>query len=165
MRVYLAGPMSGLPQFNFPAFYAATAALRAEGFEVISPAELDDQEDKGAALKSADGNPANAKRTWGEFLSRDVKVIADQGVEGIVFLPNWYKSRGARLEATVGLLQKNFSFFDYVEEKGMPQITKLNPSFVAWCLYEANLKDHLAAYMDPLKPAKELSDNSKAVAA
>lgn len=134
MKIYLAGPMSNLPQFNFPAFYMAAAALRAQGFEVISPAELDDAEDNGKAMKSETGNPIDANRTWGSFLARDVKVIADQGVEGIVFLPNWQNSRGARLEATVGLLQKNFQFFSYdpALDVAFP-MTKLQ---VAWDLYD-----------------------------
>jgi len=115
-KIYLAGPMSGLPQFNFPAFFEAAAKLRADGFEVVSPAEIDNAEDKGAALQSTDGDPNNRtliKKTWGDFLARDVKLIADTGIEAIVFLQGWTDSRGARLEATVGLLQKNFKFFFY----------------------------------------------------
>lgn len=41
MRVYLAGPMRGVPHFNFPAFHAAAAELRARGYVVFSPAEAD----------------------------------------------------------------------------------------------------------------------------
>jgi hypothetical protein len=139
MRVYIAGPMSNLPQFNFPAFYAAAAALRAIGFEVVSPAEMDDAEDKGVALLSATGNPADAKRSWGDFLARDVKLLADGGIEGIVFLPGWQDSRGARLEATVGLLQKNFSFFTYVP--GSDLVFHLPHLQVAWDLYERFVND------------------------
>ncbi|HXS14473.1 MAG TPA: DUF4406 domain-containing protein [Acidobacteriaceae bacterium] len=116
MRVYLAGPMSNIPQFNFPLFYKVAAELRERGWDVVSPAELDDQEDKGAAMSSPDGDPNNRDhmggKTWADFLARDVKLIADK-VQGIVFLQDWWRSRGARLEAFVGLLQKNFSFFQY----------------------------------------------------
>jgi hypothetical protein len=114
-KVYLAGPMSGIPQFNFPAFFEAARRLRKGGFEVISPAEIDNEEDKDAALASSDGAPTGGK-SWGDFLARDVKLIADSGIEGIVFLPGWSMSRGAKLEAFVGLLQKNFRFWLYHDE-------------------------------------------------
>jgi hypothetical protein len=112
---YLAGPMSGIKQFNFPLFYAATAALRAAGYGIVSPAELDDTEDKGLALKSATGAPGDhPSKTWADFLARDVKIVADQ-VQGIIFLPNWFTSRGAKLEAFVGLLCKH-KFGVYLEQ-------------------------------------------------
>jgi Domain of unknown function (DUF4406) len=134
MKIYLAGPMSGIKQFNFPAFHAAAEWLRAKGWDVVSPAELDDAEDAGAALKSVDGDPKNAARSWGDFLARDVKLIADGGIQGIVFLPNWYRSRGARLEATVGILQgPQFAFFQY-DNGG---VTTLSQRTVAGELYAA----------------------------
>lgn len=104
---YLAGPMSGIPQFNFPLFDRATAELRATGMTVVSPAELDDPAIREAALASPDGAHGDTAvildMTWADFLARDVKLIADR-VHGIVLLPNWEQSRGARLEAFVGLL-------------------------------------------------------------
>lgn len=103
---YLAGPMSGIPQFNFPAFFKASEDLRSMGFDIISPAEIDDPKTKAAALASPDGAPGSGSahgQTWGDFLARDVKLIADS-VKGIIFLNGWEKSRGARLEAFVGLL-------------------------------------------------------------
>jgi len=39
MRVYIAGPMTGLPECNFPAFHAAAAAWRDMGWSVANPAE------------------------------------------------------------------------------------------------------------------------------
>ncbi|MCY1527250.1 hypothetical protein D9M68_623110 [compost metagenome] len=38
-RIYLAGPMTGLPEFNYPAFHAEAARLRALGYQVENPAE------------------------------------------------------------------------------------------------------------------------------
>ena len=129
-KVYLAGPMSGIPQFNFPAFFDAALMLRDCGFEVVSPAEIDNEEDKGAALASSDGDPTNRvamnNKTWGDFLARDVKLIADSGLDGIVFLPGWTLSRGAKLEAFVGLLQKNVRFWLYSDGPGGP-LVKADP--------------------------------------
>lgn len=119
-KFYLAGPMQGIPQFNFPAFDAAAKIMRAQGHEIISPAELDDDATRADALASKDGNPGartgkdklSGEHTWGDFLSRDVKIVADQ-VDGIVVLPNWHKSKGARLEVFVGLLaNKVFAVYD-----------------------------------------------------
>lgn len=108
IKAYLAGPMSGLPQQNFPAFDIAAKTLRADGWEIVSPAELDDSVDREIAMTDAP-----ARKSWGDFLARDVKLLADTGIEAIVFLQGWTDSRGARLEATVGLLQKDFKFFFY----------------------------------------------------
>jgi hypothetical protein len=129
MKIYLAGPMSGYPQQNFPAFLIAAEQLRGLGFNVVSPAELDDEIDYNIAM--ADGV---ARKTWGDFLARDVKLIADGGIRGIVFLPHWNESRGARLEATIGLLQDNFSFWQYREPGA---ITSMGRSAVSLALHFA----------------------------
>ena len=39
-RLYLAGPMTGIEDLNFPAFHAEAARLRALGYTVINPAEI-----------------------------------------------------------------------------------------------------------------------------
>lgn len=39
-KIYIAGPMSGLVDFNFPAFHKMAASFRAQGFEVVNPAEI-----------------------------------------------------------------------------------------------------------------------------
>lgn len=107
-KVYIAGPMTGHPKFNFPAFDKAAADLRRIGFEVVSPAELDDPDARAAALASEWGDPAEYAKitglTWADFLSRDVKLIADGGFTAIICLPGWRYSRGARLETFVGYL-------------------------------------------------------------
>jgi hypothetical protein len=111
MKYYLAGPMSGIPQNNFPLFDRAALQLREAGYTIVSPAELDDEETRAESLTSKDGGPSST-HTWGDFLSRDVKLIADS-VDGIIFLPNWEKSRGARLEAYVALLTGKTEFALY----------------------------------------------------
>jgi hypothetical protein len=107
--------MTGLPQFNIPAFERMAIKLRAAGFEVVSPVELDSDAIRNEALASTTGAmPAGGKiggETWGQILARDVIVVADQ-IDGIVALPGWEKSRGARLEIFVALLCKKPVFVD-----------------------------------------------------
>lgn len=39
-KIYIAGPMTGLPEFNKPAFHAKADELQQEGFTVLNPAIL-----------------------------------------------------------------------------------------------------------------------------
>lgn len=102
MKLYLAGPMRGIPNFNYPAFHAAAAVLRAEGHEVFSPAEHD-VEKYGAAIgtNNEEGDEAVAAAQHGfsrrEALSADLQWIC-ANAEGIALLPGWQKSKGALAE-------------------------------------------------------------------
>lgn len=108
-KYYLTGPMSGIPQFNFPAFHAAAAVLRAVGWDIVSPAEEDTDAVKKEAIVSPDGAMGEDGKiggeTWGDMLARDVKLVAD-GVAGLILLPGWENSRGAKLECYTGVLCK-----------------------------------------------------------
>jgi hypothetical protein len=107
-KYYLAGPMSNIPQFNYPRFFELARILREEGFTIVSPAELDSPETVKAAMASPDGNLGSGVvngETWGEFLARDVKLVADD-VDGVFVMEGWEKSRGARLELFVAHLAK-----------------------------------------------------------
>lgn len=80
MKIYIAGPMTGRPQFNYPAFHHAAALLRAAGHVVISPAE----------------NPAPACGSWLGYMRMSVAQVAS--VDCLVMLPGWPRSKGARIE-------------------------------------------------------------------
>lgn len=103
MKLYVAGPMTGIPSFNVPAFDKAAMILRDMGHEVVSPAELDGPETRAVIVASATGSHADLPpgETWGFYLARDVKLLTDDGIEGIVVLPGWTRSPGARLETFV----------------------------------------------------------------
>ena len=100
---YLAGPMTGIPYYNLPAFDKAARDLRANGYDVISPAELDNPETVKACLEDEEGKVLNAQ--WEEFLLRDLDVLLRQ-CGGIVMLPGWETSRGACLELSAAMLAK-----------------------------------------------------------
>jgi hypothetical protein len=111
--LYIAGPMSGIPGFNFPLFNMVTAVARKEGFTVISPAELDAEGySYDLSINSPDGKFTPELPTWGDFLGRDVRIVADE-CSGIIFLPGWNNSKGARLEAYVALACGYTDFFIY----------------------------------------------------
>lgn len=82
-KVYVSGPMTGLPEFNFPAFNAAEAMLREQGYDVENPAS------KGII----DG------WEWEDYLRLDLRLITE--CDAIYLLPGWENSRGARLEVHV----------------------------------------------------------------
>lgn len=84
-RLYVCGPMTGMPELNFPAFHAAAKRLREAGFEVVNPAELNP--DPGAS--------------WLACMRRDVQHLAL--CDGVATLDGWQNSRGARVE--VGLAE------------------------------------------------------------
>jgi hypothetical protein len=98
-RIYTAGPMTGYPSFNIPAFDEAAAKLRAQGYHVTSPAELDDPATRKAALASPDGAPGSGSangQTWEDFLRRDLDIV--RNIDGIAALPGWDQSKGATFE-------------------------------------------------------------------
>ncbi len=97
MKCYISGPMSGLTQYNAPAFEAAAKNLRQQGIDVVSPVELDRAE--GHSLGKAD----LSSHYW-HFVSRDIQTIGEGNLDAIYVLPGWEISVGARLEVFQGLL-------------------------------------------------------------
>jgi hypothetical protein len=81
--VYLCGPMTGLPGFNFQAFNAAAARLRVTGLRVVNPAEL---------------NP-DPNASWETCLRTDLRAMLTCAT--ITHLPGWEKSPGTHLETHV----------------------------------------------------------------
>lgn len=90
MRWYLSGPMSGYPGHNFPAFVVAAAHLRGLGYDVLSAHEIPhDQPDGVGSLP------------WERYMRTDLKALLD--CDGVIVLPGWEQSRGAKLEITVAM--------------------------------------------------------------
>lgn len=105
---YLAGPMRGYPQDNFPLFIRVAAELRAEGYVITSPVELDDPETVAVTMS---GTEMGGKKP-GFILGRDVQTVHD-GVDGLILLPGWWDSRGTKIEVHVGLVAgKKFAYYE-----------------------------------------------------
>ena len=102
MKLYLAGPMRGIPHFNFPAFFAAAANLRALGHEVFNPAEGDNfQYGTDISKDNPEGSEALAVARHGfslrDALASDLAWICAEA-EGVALLPGWRDSKGATAE-------------------------------------------------------------------
>lgn len=82
-RIYVAGPMTGLPEFNFPAFNAAAIELRTQGWHVENPADH-------GVIEGAE---------WADYLAYDLTRLGTCGA--IYLLPGWEKSKGAVLELQI----------------------------------------------------------------
>jgi hypothetical protein len=97
MKIYIAGPMTGIEDWNFPAFFEVEKQLKELGYEVINPAHNDGKTLE-EALASA-GTPERPNNSWGYYMRRDLPSVL--AVDGICVLPDWQRSKGARLEVQV----------------------------------------------------------------
>lgn len=80
-RIYLSGPMSGLPDHNYPAFNEVEKVLTSYGWEVVNPA--------------SNFNGAT-DRHRADYMRLDFTHVLS--VDTLFVLPGWEKSRGARVE-------------------------------------------------------------------
>lgn len=78
MRVYIAGPMTGIEDYNFPAFFNAERRLKAAGYTVLNPAR----------------NPEGLE--YHHYM--DIAMAMIRSSEAVCVLPGWEKSKGARAE-------------------------------------------------------------------
>jgi hypothetical protein len=109
-KIYIAGPMTGIEQWNFPAFDRVADILRSAGHTPVSPADID----------RARGFDPTCKEVPAWFV---MKLVAREDIEaisncaGIAMLPGWERSAGATAEAhyahRIGL-----QFYD--AETGLP---------------------------------------------
>ena len=97
-RLYLAGPCTGMPDFNYPAFNAAAVKLRDMGYHIQNPAE----------------NPAPACGSWTAYMRMSLRQMLM--CDAVVVLPCWENSRWAseevRVAGVVGMTVYPLSHFE-----------------------------------------------------
>ncbi len=76
--------MTGLPDYNRPAFDSAAKLLREKGKTVFNPAEVGERN-------------VIMPRAW--YMRRDIEALLK--CDSVVLLPDWEKSEGARLEVEI----------------------------------------------------------------
>jgi hypothetical protein len=81
MKIYLAGPMTGLKDFNHPAFHHLAEQWRDRGYTVFNPAETFD---------------GDTTRPRADYLREEIKSLLQ--ADGIALMPGWRESLGARHE-------------------------------------------------------------------
>jgi hypothetical protein len=84
--LYIAGPMTGIKDYNYPAFNAAAEHLRACGYDVLNPAEVTPP-------------TAGEVKPWRWYMRRALGMVLN--CQGIATLPGWPASPGASLEVYV----------------------------------------------------------------
>lgn len=93
-RVYIAGRMRGMPQFNYPAFHRAEIHLRTLGFKVVNPATMGDK------YGTAEEINANVE-LLDSLVKEELRAVAT--CDAIYLLRGWEKSVGARRELALAL--------------------------------------------------------------
>lgn len=88
MKIYIAGPMSGYPEHNFPAFFEAEKTLHRRfawvglDVEVVNPAKINEH--------------LGTDQEWHVYLRNDIKQLVE--CDTIYLLKGWEASKGATLE-------------------------------------------------------------------
>ncbi len=98
MKIYIAGPVSGIPLYNLPAFQEARALLEKSGVECVIPHDI--------------YHPGDSKCPaviWCEAMLKCLPEL--ESSDAVLFLPGWEGSPGARREHCI------------VKDKNIPIIT------------------------------------------
>lgn len=83
MRVYISGPMTGRPDNNIDEFNEAEDLLLKAGYWVLNPTS----------------NGLSDSASYEDHMRADLRMLSV--ADALAFLPDWEKSRGARLEIEV----------------------------------------------------------------
>lgn len=87
-KLYIAGPMSGYPECNYPAFSMAAEILRMRGYDVVNPVDVH----------------ISDRHHYVDLIREDLRAMLD--CDGVAVLENWWESTGARNEVNVAGLLK-----------------------------------------------------------
>lgn len=94
--IYVAGPMSGIKDCNYPAFFEAAEAFAEGGWRVFNPAQND--LDQFGSLATVEQLVKEDRQGFiRHVLGQDLEFIT-QEADAIAMLPGWETSLGARAE-------------------------------------------------------------------
>ena len=114
MRIYISGPMTGMPDHNRAAFDAAAKRLREQGHFVINPIEIAEkfapigEVDASFAAMSIPMLPGDAQRATAlAKMVMSVDIAAVRSCDAIYMLKGWEHSRGAKKELDEAIAKAN----------------------------------------------------------
>lgn len=114
--IYIAGPMTGYPEFNFPAFFKAQKDFEDHGWKVWNPANKDSeaavQADESFATGDAETLVKNGWDFRDAYLWDVTKIIYG---DAIYMLRGWENSPGARGEwAVAQFVKKQYPDYEII---------------------------------------------------
>lgn len=104
-RYYLSGPMTGLPQYNYPMFEYASTKLRALGMEISTPHENPIPPDVNFLTES---------ELWDQMIAMSIEQM--NSCAGIILLPGWTRSKGAKIELEYMISQEKEVYFLHIRD-------------------------------------------------
>lgn len=110
MKIYIAGPMRGYPEDNYPLFNEVTAKWRRFGFEVVNPAE---------------NFGGDRSLPWSTYMKQDISQLVT--CDAIALLPGYRSSEGARRELLIAQTL-DLPVFDAIEMRIVATV-KIRPMF------------------------------------
>lgn len=96
LKIYISGPIAGYPEANRPAFEHYARLVRVAGGDSVLPHDISPDHQGPCprdAIAGADGH------AWACHLRGDIIVMLQ--CDGVVMMPGWERSHGARMEHTV----------------------------------------------------------------
>lgn len=106
MKVYIAGPMTGYEDRNYPVFCEAAEIVKAAGDTPMNPVDAGEHNDTGEPQQ------------WDWYMRHALRMVLDADL--VVLLPGWEQSTGARLEhhvaTSIGVPAIDFLTWVYQQE-------------------------------------------------
>lgn len=138
--VYLSGPMTGIPKYNYPFFNDVARLLRSAGFAVKNPAE------------NFGGDTSRPRLA---YMKKDIDSLAK--CQRILLLPDWESSQGSCLEAALAK-ELGLKTFALVRLAFHPAQCMVLPITIGGIYHETKARPHT-----PPPPATILDKAAEAV--
>jgi len=102
-KIYIAGAMTGIKDFNFPSFDDARDWIVQCGGVAINPADIDRAFGfEGIGMSGDHSELGWSKSKLGDVIARDIKALSE--CDAIYLLEGWESSKGANIELAFALM-------------------------------------------------------------